>query len=111
MGFPEWLNIIIILISILLYSYLFTKDAERKTVTVVYELDKEIKSSFDKLNNGFKEFEKTDKLWRIETQQNTNDWKRNSGASNLINRKVFQILQELPPFFDSNIIPCGFKID
>ncbi|MCK5149549.1 hypothetical protein KAJ87_01335 [Candidatus Pacearchaeota archaeon] len=84
---------------------------ERKTVTIVYELDKEIKSPFDKINDGFEEFKKTDKIWRIETQQLTDDWKRNSGASNLVNRKSFQILQELPPFFDSNIIPYGFKID
>ena len=111
MGSPEWLNLIIIIISLALYSYLFTKDIERKTVTVIYELDKEIKNPFHKLNNGFEEFKKTDKLWRIETQQSTNDWKRNSGASTLINRKIFQILQELPPFFNSNIIPRGFKID
>ena len=77
----------------------------------MYELDKEIKVPFEKMNKGFEEFEKTAKIWRIETQQATNDWKRNSGASNLVNRKTFQILNELPSFFDSNITPYGFKID
>jgi len=110
-GSPNWLNFLIVVLSICSYSYLFKKDAERKTVTVVYELNKDIKTAFDKLNKGFKEFENTEKIWRIETQQATDDWKRNSGASNLVNRKIFQILKELPHFFDSNIIPHGFKID
>jgi len=108
---PAWFNLIIILISVISYSFFFKKDTERKTVTVMYELDKEVKHSFDKMNKGFNEFEKTSKIWRIETQQATDDWKRNSGASNLVNRKAFQIIKELPPFFDSNISPYGFKID
>ncbi len=101
----------IIILSIVTYSFFFKKDAERKTVTVVYEIDKNIKEPFNKLNKGFEDFEKTEKIWRIETQQGTDDWKRNSGASNLVNRKVFQIRRELPPFFDSNVTPYGFKID
>lgn len=108
---PAWFNLIIILISVISYSFFFKKDTERKTVTVMYELDKEVKHSFDKMNKGFNEFEKTSKIWRIETQQTTDDWKRNSGASNLVNRKAFHIIKELPPFFDSNISPYGFKID
>jgi len=110
-GAPGWLNFIIIIFSIAVYSFFFKKDAERKTVTVVYEIDKDIKEPFTKLNKGFEDFEKNEKIWRIETQQGTDDWKRNSGASNLVNRKVFQIRQELPPFFDSNVKPYGFKID
>jgi hypothetical protein len=110
-GAPAWLNIIIIIASILLYSYLFKKDVERKTVTVMYELDKDIKKPVEEMNKGFEELEKSEKLWRIETQQATDDWKRNSGASNLVNRKGLTIDKELPSFFDSNITPYSFKID
>ena len=108
---PAWLNLVIIMLSIVSYSFFFKKDTEKKIVTVIYELDKDIELAFEKMNNGFKEFGKTAKIWRIETQQATSDWKRHSGASNLVNRKNFQILNELPPFFDSNVIPYGFKID
>jgi hypothetical protein len=110
-GSPAWLNLSIIILSIVSYSVFFKKDAENKIVTVMYELDKDMELAFEKMNNGFKEFGKTAKIWRIETQEATSDWKRNSGALNLVNRKGFQILNELPPFFDSNIIPYGFKID
>lgn len=110
-GSPGWINFILIIISVILYSFLFKKDIERKTVTVVYKLDKEIKEPFNKLNKGFVKFDKSEKIWRIETQQGTDDWKRNSGASNLINRNEIQIWNELPKFFDSNIIPYGFKIN
>ncbi|MCK5107820.1 MAG: DUF4236 domain-containing protein [Nanoarchaeota archaeon] len=110
-GSPGWLNFILMILSVALYSFLFKKDTERKTVTVVYKLDKEIKEPFNKLNKEFIKFDKSEKIWRIETQQGTDDWKRNSGASNLVNRDEIQIMNELPKFFDSNIIPYGFKID
>lgn len=108
---PAWLIILIVVASIISYSYLFKKDVERKTVTVMYELDKYIKKPFEEMNKGFEELEKSEKIWRIETEQATDDWKRNSGASNLVNRKGLSIDMELPSFFDSNITPCSFKID
>jgi len=108
---PAWLNIVIITLSIVSYSFFFKKDVERKTVTVIYKLEDDIKPAFAKVNKGFQDFEKVDSLWRVETQQSTNDWKRNSGASNLVNRKSFEVLKELPSFFDSNITPYGFSID
>ena len=77
----------------------------------MYELDKDIKKSFEEMNKGFEELEKSEKVWRIETQQATDDWKRNSGASNLVHRKNVSIDRELPSFFDSNITPYSFKID
>jgi len=108
---PPWLSLILIILSVGSYSYFFKKDVERKTVTISYELDKEIKNSFEKMNKGFEELNENDSLWRIETQQKTDDWKRNSGASSLVNRKLISIFNELPPFLDSNIIPYGFKVD
>ncbi len=111
LGSPGWLNTFIILLSIGSYSYLFNKDVKRKTVTVIYELDKPVESAFKKLNKGFERFKENEKIWRIETQDLTDDWKRNSGASNLVNRKVLEINEKLPPFFNSNVIPNSFKID
>jgi len=110
-GFPTQLNLFIIFISTILYSYLFKIDSERKQVVVTYKLDKNINSAFEKVNAGFNSLRESQKIWRIETQQNTDDWKRNAGANSLVKRKSIQILCELPPFFDSNLIPYGFKID
>lgn len=110
-NYSIWLLWSIAIASILSYSYFFNKDVKRKTVTVIYELDKEIKEPYLKMNNGFHALTKSHRIWRIETKENTDDWKRNAGASSIVNRKTFQINKELPPFFDSNLTPFNFNLD
>lgn len=110
-GFPAWLDLIIIIVSIASYSHYKKQDTEKKTLSVVYELDNHIESAFEKMNNGFNELQKTAKIWRIQTEQSNSDRKRNYGAARSVGRKDFKILKELPPFFNSNIIPYGFKVD
>lgn len=110
-NFPGLATSILVGFSMLAYYFFFIKDIKRKTVTVVYQLDEMVNDAFLKMNSGFEVLENCERLWIVQTKNATNDWKRNAGASSLINKKMFHIQKGLPSYFESNIIPYWFNVE
>ena len=47
------------------------------------------------------------RVWRVNSQQSTSDWKRNAGATSLVGRKEVFIGRSLPPCIETNIDVWG----
>ena len=77
--------------------------ASRKPIT--YELDEVTQQRFSALQAGCEKLGQAYRIWRVETQQSTSDWKRNAGANNLIDRSDCQTSKAAAPHTVSNIVP------
>jgi hypothetical protein len=91
-------------------AYLLKKDRDRKTLEINYSIDEDIKRVHDEFLLSFKEFSTTKKVWQKLMTHRTDNFKYNSGASELISRtRVSAMYNHKPPssFLKTNIsIPC-----
>ena len=104
-------NIIIALLLIVACIFAQYQDDLRKSVILFYDFEPEIEVTYQKLHDCFNSLKSCAKTWHIEAKGDTNDWKRNSGASSLVNRNRITLSIGQPPFMKTNIkvpvIPVG----
>lgn len=103
----------LIIIPIIIYSiyYAFNYDLLNKTVVLFYEFDDELEKAYQLLHDSFDQLSKSVKIWHITAQGKSNDWKRNAGATSIVNRNQIKLKKMSPPFIKTNIsvpaIPAG----
>lgn len=78
-------------------------DKKNKTINLNYELDYEISEKYSALNQALKSLQNCNKVWRIVANGAINDWKRNAGAGNLVNRTSASVINYAPKFMEVNI--------
>ena len=77
----------------------------RERTILIYDLDENAEKRFADFVNSIEPFMTTNSLWLYETRSATGDWKRNGGATSLINRRPAQF--GIDKAIRSNIsIPC-----
>jgi hypothetical protein len=85
----------------------------RLTTTLDYNLPDAEMGAFNKLSEAFKKLAQSKRLWRIPMQKEQRDWKRNAGASTMVERKSFALSVGNPPLIKSNLsflcLPLGNK--
>lgn len=93
--------------SLAITAFIFTARWESKRRTVVLDYDFEDKGEhFQKILSAFNSIASNSKIWSLITSSSVrdiHDWKRNSGASNLINRTEAQAGEGKPPWVETNI--------
>src|SRR5689334_22921978 len=94
---------IVCLLGILLTFMAHQSDHQRRTTSLHYELDGDLAKRFSMLESACESLGKSQRIWRVETQQSTWDWKRNAGASSLINRREITVGRLNPPFIETNL--------
>ena len=77
--------------------------ARHKPVT--YALDELANDHFKILEEGCEKLARANRVWRVETQQATSDWKRNAGANALVCRRDCRIDKVQPPHIATNLVP------
>lgn len=78
-------------------------DNQRRTVVILYDLEDTTERAFEALAKAFEQLARAQRIWNIDTAGRTNDWKRNAGASHLINRKLAQLTYKTPTVIKTNI--------
>jgi hypothetical protein len=97
----------IISISIFLTLWAIYVDIIRKTVVVMYDLESDVESSYNKFLESFAEAWNCQRIWNIDTSGGTNDWKRNAGATRLLTRTSARMAFGCPSVVKTNInVPC-----
>lgn len=89
-------------------------DVSRRNVVFAYQLDKGSESIYKSLVDAFDRLGNSDALWFVKASGEVDDltaWKRNSGASQLIDKHSTAITYESPPGVQSNITPPCLKIE
>lgn len=82
-----------------------------RTTTLQYKLDEEAKAKFTDIQNAFELLAKSASVWRVISRMPTWDWKRNAGATSLINRKRIRAGYMQPPFIQTRIKVYGLLLD
>ncbi|MCS0502700.1 DUF4236 domain-containing protein [Ancylobacter mangrovi] len=92
--------------GVLLFAWAKQFDDRRKAV-LLYALDPEAQRAFGRLCEAFDALLAAERIWRIDAQGRTDDWKRNAGASSLVRRKPLQPSYAEPRSVASNLsVPC-----
>jgi hypothetical protein len=79
-------------------------------VELEYHLSDEEKRRYLTLQTALVSLAKSQRLWQINAFGNTNDWKRNAGANQLVNRSSSQVSQGTPRSFRSNVEVFNLKL-
>lgn len=82
-----------------------------RTTTLQYKLDEESNKKFSELQNAFESLAKSASIWRVISRTPTWDWKRNAGASSLIDRRRIRVGYMQPPFIQTRVRVYGFSLD
>ena len=101
---------ILLCLSLYLASLVKTSDTQRRTFHLDYNLEPVAQQKWDLLGQSLTALAKTQRLWRITTQDHTYDWKRNAGASSLLNRTLASVQHLNPSNIASNITPYCLNV-
>lgn len=83
------------------------KNAAKRTSRLFYELDDTQRQKFSIVQQAFAHLSKAERIWRIDADAATSDWKRNAGASSLVRRTPIAIGNSCPPRVETNVaVPC-----
>src|SRR5262249_4455822 len=78
-------------------------DLLRKMVVIMYDLDDSVAQTFGTFCAAFETVAGASRIWNIDTTENTDDWKRHAGATNLITRKPAEMSYSAPPVVRTNV--------
>lgn len=97
--------VMIVLTVALGVATLYLRDYEKreKTVRLNYQLDHAAHLAYGGMFAFWDRLSSTHRLWSIVTSTATDDWKRNAGASNLIQRKQVTLSKGTPRFLETNV--------
>ena len=101
---------ILLCLSLYLASLVRTSDTKRRTFHLDYNLEPIAQQKWDLLGQALTALAKTQRLWRITTQDHTYDWKRNAGASSLLNRTLASVQHINSSNIASNVTPYCLNI-
>ena len=101
---------ILLCLTLYLASLVKTADTQRRTFHLDYNFEPAAQQKWDLLGQSLTALAKTQRLWRITTQDHTYDWKRNAGASSLLNRTLASVQQVNSSNIASNVIPHCLNI-
>jgi len=82
-----------------------------RTTTLQYKLEEESNSKFIELQNSVESLAKSASIWRVISRTPTWDWKRNAGATLLIDRRRIRVGYMQPPFIQTRIKVYGLSLD
>lgn len=88
-------------------------DSYRRTTVLYYDLEGEAETAYNRLASGFDGLNGCAAKWHIEAGgaiQSLTAWKRNAGASHLVNRKATTLAYKLPAVIKSNVTPPALHV-
>ena len=78
-------------------------DVTNNTTVLNYSLGQETEAEFSKLQSAFRSLGSCQGFWHLDASGDTSDWKRNAGASSLVQKTGAQLLFTVPPKMVSNL--------
>jgi hypothetical protein len=97
----------------LLFAFLRSRAADERDgkVTLSFDLEPDADQRFKALSSALNRLSMCQRVWVVETEQKTGDWKRNAGATNLVKRTLVEPSPAQPRGVDSTheimCVPAG----
>lgn len=102
--------------AILLAAALFIGarlDAHRRSAVVVYDLEPDAAAAYEALTKSFDNLAASSMKWHIDaggTVRDLHTWKRNAGASTIVDKRSTEFDYALPRVLNSNVTPPFMKV-
>ena len=110
--FVAFIGSLIALIVGLNFSWRVHKGDElKRTTPLFYELEQDAQNKFNAIQQACETLAGASRVWRVQTNQPTWDWKRNAGASALITRQPIFIGRQQPPYIATNVDVWSIKLN
>lgn len=85
-------------------------DNEKKTVRAIYEFGDEALAEFNRVSEALRSLASVQRLWIVDNQCETNDLRRNAGASYSVKQRSASVERGSPPGLKTNIDCCHLKL-
>lgn len=86
-------------------------DGLKRTTPLFYELEQDALTKFNAIQQACEALSGSARVWRVQTNQPTWDWKRNAGASALITRQPIYVGRQQPPYIATNVEVWSIKLN
>jgi hypothetical protein len=97
--------------AVLILGSLVLHGRQSSTVLLDYELSTDQSERFEALTRSFGDLAHCGRIWNVPLEKQEADWKRNAGASKLIERKQIHLATGNPPLVTTNMeflkLPVG----
>lgn len=81
------------------------KNKEKRTTQLIYELSDSAKSQQEEVEGSLAHLGRSGAIWRLDSQSQITDWKRNAGAAYNVQRERISMRRSAPARVESNIVP------
>ncbi|WP_293991125.1 hypothetical protein [Sphingomonas sp.] len=88
-------------------------DATRRSVVVMYNLEQDASAAYQSLTDAFDHLAASSRKWHVDAGGKVRDihtWKRNAGASTLVDKRPTQFGYGLPRVLKSNVTPPTMQV-
>lgn len=85
-------------------------DSYKRRSVLFYDLDQDAAKAYEAMTHAFDEMMSCAGNWHIEAKSDLKTWKRNAGATNLIQLKPAQLSYATPKIIASNITPPSARL-
>lgn len=109
-GNDGWLTFTLVIPAYLLGIWL---DSYRRAVVLFYELDMHLQNAYEQLVGNFDVLVACAGKWHVAAGGEILDlttWKRNAGASRLVDKKSTELVYKLPTVIKSNVTPPSIQV-
>jgi hypothetical protein len=89
--------------AVIILGALAIHGRESSTISLDYDLSADGSARFEALTHGFSALAGCSRIWRIPLERQEADWKRNAGASKLIDRKQIALTKGNPSLVKTNV--------
>lgn len=103
-------GVFLVLVALLIGSRL---DAHRRSAVVVYDLEPDAAAAYEALTKAFDDLAASSMKWHVDAGGAVRDlhtWKRNAGASTIIDKRPTEFGYALPRVLKTNITPPFMKV-
>lgn len=109
-----WFYYIAVIVSIPALLFVRHNDVTKGTAILRYDLDPKAEQVFEVFKDAFQTMSSCSRVWHIEAEGDTFDWKRSGGANKTVRRKTVIFSLAVPARVQSNIkvpmLPAGKQI-
>ncbi|HEY0094124.1 MAG TPA: hypothetical protein VGB96_07360, partial [Archangium sp.] len=110
-GLPQWLVLLIALVGAAAAGWARIRDVAGGSVVLFYDLEPDALAAYEELHAAFARLAGARATWNLHARANTQDSKRNAGASQLVQRQPIRLRSGAPDIIRTNLdvpaIPSG----
>lgn len=113
-GTPTWLVVAFTALAIGFCWLASVQDDLRTTTVVLYDLEPEVETAYERLHDAFGVLRSCARVWHIEARGEIHDRKFHAGATGVVKRRQLGLTTGAPPFVKTNVqvplVPVGKQV-